>query len=53
MPWVRQHRRHVPGSWFRTTTVHPHHRRRAGSLPLIPVAIGAVVAILVLLLIIF
>lgn len=48
MPWVSRHRRRVPGSWFRTTTVRSHHRRSAGSIPIV----GIVVAILVILLLI-
>jgi hypothetical protein len=47
MPWVSRHRRRVPGSWFRTTTVRSHHRRRPGSVPLIAI-IGAVLIILLL-----
>ena len=48
MPWVSRHRRRVPHSLFRTTTVRSHHRRRPGGVPLV----GVVVAVLVILVLI-
>ncbi|PPK65199.1 hypothetical protein V5P93_003636 [Actinokineospora auranticolor] len=48
MEWVRRHRRRVPGSWFRTTTVRSHHRSRSRLLPLA----GIVIAVLVILLLV-
>lgn len=49
MPWVRRHRRRVPYSFFRTTTVHSHYRRRPGSVPIVPIAIVAGVILLLVL----
>lgn len=48
MPWVSRHRRRVPGSWFRTTTVRSHHRSRPGNAPIIAIAIAALVIILLI-----
>ncbi|MGX7825892.1 hypothetical protein ACTG9Q_12440 [Actinokineospora sp. 24-640] len=47
MPWVESHRRRVPGSLFRRATVRRHYRMPAG-LPLIPIAIGVVVLLVIL-----
>lgn len=51
MPWVRRHRRHVPYSWFRTTTVQSHYRRAAGRVPVVPIAIA--IGVILLLIVIF
>ncbi|MBP2330348.1 hypothetical protein JOF56_010733 [Kibdelosporangium banguiense] len=51
MAWVRRHRRHVPGSWFRTTTVRSHHRSSHGGIPILSIVIA--VAVIVLLIAIF
>jgi hypothetical protein len=51
MPWVRRHRRQLPHSWFRTTTVQGHYRRSPGSIPVIPIAIA--IAVILLLIAIF
>jgi hypothetical protein len=48
MPWVERHRRRVPGSWFRTTSVQAHHRRSPGTNAII----GLVIAFAVILLLI-
>lgn len=48
MPWVRRHRRRVPGGWVRSTTVRSHYRRSPGSYS---VAAVVVVVIVILLLI--
>ena len=50
MPWVESHRRRVPGSFFRRTTVRRHYRLPAG-LPIIPIVVVAVVLIVILALI--
>lgn len=49
MPWVRRHRRRVPGGWVRTTTVRSHYRRSPGRywVPVVPIVI-LVLLILVL-----
>ncbi|MET0134056.1 MAG: hypothetical protein ABW215_10740 [Kibdelosporangium sp.] len=51
MAWVRRHRRRVPGSWFRTTTVRSHHRTSPGTIPILSVAIA--IAVILLLIAIF
>ncbi|GAA3847732.1 hypothetical protein GCM10022243_12320 [Saccharothrix violaceirubra] len=51
MPWVQRHRRRLPGSWFRTTTVDAHHRRRAGHIPWLPILV--VVAVILVLVALF
>jgi hypothetical protein len=52
MPWVRRHRRRVPGGWFRTTTVRSHFRRTpGGGLGVIGVVVA--IAVIVLLIVIF
>ncbi|WP_197288787.1 hypothetical protein [Nocardia sp. NRRL S-836] len=50
MPWVQRHRRRTPYSWFRSTTVRSHYRRRPLNawLPLV-----VVIAFIVLLIAIF
>lgn len=49
MPWVRSHRRSTPYSWFRTTTVRGHHRRRpTGAWLSIVVAIAVIVLLIAL-----
>lgn len=48
MPWVERHRRRVPGSWFRTTSVQAHRRRAPGTNAII----GLVIAFAVILLLI-
>ncbi|ONI86813.1 hypothetical protein ALI22I_24795 [Saccharothrix sp. ALI-22-I] len=50
MPWVRRHRRHVPYSWFRTTTVQSHYRRSPATIPTI---IAVALAVILLLVVIF
>ncbi len=50
MPWVSRHRRRLPHSFFRTTTVQSHHRRRPGSVPIVPIAIAAGIMLLIILL---
>lgn len=47
MPWVDRHRRRLPGSWFRTTTVQAHRRRRPGFHWIVLAAVLAVVLLLV------
>ena len=47
MAWVRGHRRSVPGSWFRSTTVRGHYRRNPGA-PVIPILIAAAIVIILL-----
>ncbi|WP_424186577.1 hypothetical protein ACOBQX_01785 [Actinokineospora sp. G85] len=51
MPHVQQHRRRLPGSWFRTTTVQSHYRRSPTLIPT-AIAIIATATALILLLII-
>ena len=48
MPWVSRHRRRVPGSWFRTTTVRSHHRSRPGGVPIIGIVIAVIVIIVLI-----
>ena len=48
MPWVRRHRRSVPYSWFRSTTVQSHYRRSPSSIPIIPIAIALIVIVLLI-----
>ncbi|MFS8096695.1 hypothetical protein LFM09_06095 [Lentzea alba] len=50
MPWVSRHRRRTPYSWFRSTTVRSHYRRRPGGawIPLL-----VVLAVIVLLIALF
>jgi len=50
MPRVQQHRRRLPGSWFRTTSVQSHYRR---SPALIPTVIAVILAIILLVVLIF
>ncbi|GLZ37047.1 hypothetical protein [Actinokineospora sp. NBRC 105648] len=50
MPRVQQHRRRLPGNWFRTTSVQSHYRR---SPALIPTIIAVALALILLLVIIF
>jgi hypothetical protein len=42
MPWVHRHRRRLPYSWFRTTTVRSHYRR-SPDFPIVAIAVGVVV----------
>jgi hypothetical protein len=48
MPWVERHRRRVPGSWFRTTSVQAHHRRSPGTNAIIGLVIAFVVILLLI-----
>ncbi|CCH32418.1 putative membrane protein [Saccharothrix espanaensis DSM 44229] len=48
MPWVSRHRRRVPHSWFRTTTVQAHHRRSPATIPTVIAVVLAVALLLVL-----
>jgi hypothetical protein len=50
MPWVERHRRRLPGSWFRTTTVQAHRRRPANFHWMV---IAAVLGVIILLVVIF
>ncbi|WP_198943538.1 hypothetical protein [Actinokineospora bangkokensis] len=50
MPRVQQHRRRLPGSWFRTTSVRSHYRK---SPALIPTIIAVVLALVLLAVLIF
>ena len=50
MPWVSRHRRRTPYSWFRTTSVRSHYRRRPGGM-LIPLIV--VIAVILLLIALF
>lgn len=49
MPWVERHRRRLPYSWFRSTTVRSHYRRPTG-LPIIWIVIGVAVVLFLLIL---
>jgi hypothetical protein len=44
MPWVHRHRRRLPYSWFRTTTVSSHYRRS----PDFPIVVMVAVVIVLL-----
>jgi len=48
MPWVHRHRRRMPYSWFRSTTVRGHYRRPVDGVPIVPIIIAVVVVILLL-----
>lgn len=48
MPWVQRHRRRVPYSWFRKTTVHSHYRRSPATFPTIVAIILAIVLLIVI-----
>ena len=48
MPWVHEHRRRVPYSWFRSTTVRRHYRRPQGSFGIIVAVIAIAVVILLI-----
>jgi hypothetical protein len=50
MSRVQAHRRRLPGSWFRKTTVQSHYRR---SPALIPTVIAVVLGIILLAVLIF
>jgi hypothetical protein len=49
MPWVRQHRRSRPYSWFGSTTVRRHYRKPQGSMWIVVAAVLAVILLLVVL----
>jgi hypothetical protein len=48
MPWVQRHRRRIPYSWFRTTTVRSHYRRPPGRVLAVWAVVGVVVLLLLL-----
>ena len=48
MPWVQRHRRRVPHSWFRTTSVQSHYRRSPATIPIVIAVILAIVLLIVL-----
>lgn len=48
MPWVQRHRRRVPYSWFRTTSVQSHYRRSPATIPTIIAVVLAIVLLIVL-----
>jgi hypothetical protein len=50
MPRVQRHRRRLPGSWFRTTSVQSHYRRSPALIPTVIAVILAVALLLVLIL---
>jgi hypothetical protein len=50
MPWVHRHRRRLPYSWFRSTTVRSHYRRSPGSTSVIAIVVAIFVVILLILL---
>jgi hypothetical protein len=50
MPRVQTHRRRLPGSWFRKTTVQSHYRR---SPALIPTIIAVVLGLILLAVLVF
>lgn len=50
MPWVARHRRRTPYSWFRSTTVRSHYRRRPMNV-WVPVLVA--IAVIVLLIAVF
>ncbi|WP_199442046.1 hypothetical protein [Umezawaea beigongshangensis] len=53
MPRVERHRRRLPGSWFRTTTVQSHYRKPAGMIPAIIAGVLALILLLVLVAVLF
>lgn len=48
MPWVERHRRRLPGSWFRTTSVQAHRRRAPGTNTIIAIVIAFAVILLLI-----
>ena len=51
MPWVHRHRRRLPYSFFRSTTVRSHYRRSPG-FPIVVLVVAFVVVILLFLLLV-
>ncbi len=51
MPRVERHRRRLPGSWFRTTTVQAHRRRPANFHWMVIAGVLAVAVIILLILV--
>ncbi|QQQ78893.1 hypothetical protein IOD16_10950 [Saccharothrix sp. 6-C] len=48
MPWVERHRRRLPHSWFRTTSVDRHYRRSPATIPTVIAVVLAIVLLIVL-----
>ena len=47
MPWVREHRRSAPYSWFRTQRVRRHYRRPQGAM-WIPIVLAILLIVLLI-----